>query len=298
MSRSFNALQLKGDPASLFLTWAIAFLVGLATLTVAIFIIVSEANIAWKGKLWSSVKLQIIPEDNDDVTTIDRKAKLTIEFLGSMPEVQTAEILSQSNIKEILERLGTKDILKSLEKIPLPILIDVTFVGDGPTDFHAIEKELSSRFPWIHRIDNPNWGKGYERFFMVIEEIAVIVLLSILGITIISVSYATQTTLSSHSNIIELLHLMGATNRGIAAQFSDHIFKIGLKGSGLGILIASFILTSIPNMTDWKNPNEWFLPFVPSIPQGSLILGMGLVGALLCMATSNVTIRLKLRRMP
>ena len=60
-----------------------------------------------------------------------------------------------------------------------------------------------------------------------------------------SIFYATKTSLGIHKNIIEILHVMGATDDYIAKQYARRSFFIGLFSGIIGVFIAALALTFI-----------------------------------------------------
>ena len=93
------------------------------------------------------------------------------------------------------------------------------------------------------------------------------ILLLILITTALSVIYVTKSSMSVHQKVIELIHMMGASDFYITIQFAMRSFKLTLIGSLIGFLLAipimvlfdyflrqmssSFVLESTLNPAQW-----------------------------------------------
>jgi cell division transport system permease protein len=72
----------------------------------------------------------------------------------------------------------------------------------------------------------------------------------VLAATILSVAFATRGAMASNRPIVEVLHLVGAKDAYIAAQFQRHFLTLGLKGGALGGAAALLFLALAGPLSD------------------------------------------------
>ena len=60
------------------------------------------------------------------------------------------------------------------------------------------------------------------------------VLLLVFVATVLSVAFATRAAIATNRPVIEVLHLIGARNAFIAAEFQRHFLKLGIRGGAIG----------------------------------------------------------------
>jgi cell division transport system permease protein len=62
-----------------------------------------------------------------------------------------------------------------------------------------------------------------------------------------AIGFATRGAVAGNREIVEVLHLVGASNKFIAREFQSHFRRLGLRGAMIGGLsaIASFALASL-----------------------------------------------------
>ena len=84
---------------------------------------------------------------------------------------------------------------------------------------------------------------------------AVVVGLGVLALVLVaammSVMFATRGAMSANRQIIEVLHVVGAKEGFIAAEFQRHFLLLGLKGGGLGGVTAMALFALAGVMSDW-----------------------------------------------
>ena len=55
------------------------------------------------------------------------------------------------------------------------------------------------------------------------------------GASVAAVVFAVRTGLAIHSPVVELLHIMGATDAYVARQFQTHVAGLALRGGLVGL---------------------------------------------------------------
>jgi len=143
------------------------------------------------------------------------------ESIASMPGVESTRIVSKENAAQEFERIFGKNLLSTLEENPLPRSIVVIMAPKYRTaaDFSIIASRIE-RLNGVESIEyGREWIKKMDTFFLlfIIGEIALIVLVSIAGILVVSGSIGL--TVVARRGEIEVMRLVGATERFIRRPF-------------------------------------------------------------------------------
>ncbi len=293
-------LPLDRDETARFLPWIVAFIVFLAALALAATLVVGEAISAWNQGLSNVVTVQVPPPVKGDATAAQRRVDATVAALRGMPDVAGADLVSVEKVRSLLEPwLGNA---AGIDDLPLPVLIDVRLKNPDKVDLAAMKKQLESIAPEISLDSHRLWLDaliGRVRWAQIIA-LGVVLLNGIAAVG--TVVFATRTGLMVHLRIIEVLHLMGATDRYIARQFAMQALRLGLRGGLIGIvpaLIALVLVTRVGG--DWAGGDfgGWLGPNVALRPwQWAALLLVPLATAGIAVATAWRTVMRTLERLP
>jgi len=73
----------------------------------------------------------------------------------------------------------------------------------------------------------------------------------VLAAAMMSVMFATRGAMAANRQIIEVLHIIGAKDGFIAAEFQRHFLLLGLKGGALGGGIAMVLFALVGMTSGW-----------------------------------------------
>ncbi|MBP2292575.1 cell division protein FtsX [Azospirillum rugosum] len=285
-------LPLAKDPTSRFLTWLTALMVYLAALSLAGALFVSDMARRWDTGLAGGLTVQIVPLPAGSATLNERtEAALTV--LRSTPGVKSATALTTDDIGRLLEPWLGKEAADPL--LPMPRLIDV--VTDGPVDTTALTARLKSAAPGATMDDHAVWLADLRRFAGALHLAALAVMALIGGAGVMAVVFAVRAGLAIHKHVVELLHLMGATDRYVARQFESHVLSLTLRGGLGGLVLAVATLAGIghaaaglkASLLPTVTINVWHLALLAVVP---------VVACLLAMVTARWTVLRTLESLP
>jgi cell division transport system permease protein len=293
-------LPLDRDETSRFLPWIVAFIVFLAALALAATLVVGEAITAWNKGLSNAITVQVPPPAKPDAAAMQKRVEATLSALRVMPNVAGADPVPDAKVRSLLEPwLGNA---AGMDELPLPVLIDVRLKDPDKVDLVAMKKELERIGPDISLDSHRLWLDALTGRVRWAQIIALgVVLLNALA-AVGTVVFATRTGLMVHLRIIEVLHLMGATDRYIARQFAMQALRLGLRGGLIGIvpaLLALVLATRIGG--DWAGGDfgGWLGPDVALRPwQWAALLLVPLATAAIAVATAWRTVMRTLEKMP
>jgi cell division transport system permease protein len=220
----------------------IAIMTFLACLTAGAALLVADASQAWRADVLRDATIQVKPRAGDDVESLVAKA---VAIAAKAPEVDSAHALSKAESEKLLEPwLG--DGL-DLSELPIPRLILVRLRGRGSQDLDTLRQALASAVPQADLDDHRIWATrlGTMANAVVILAAALFALMIVAMGT--AIGFATRGAMAGNREIIEVLHLVGASNTFIAKEFQGHFRRLGLRGAMIGGLaaVAFFAIASL-----------------------------------------------------
>lgn len=293
-------LPLERDETARFLPWIVAFIVFLAALALAAALVVDEAVSSWNRGLSSAVSVQVPPPAGGDVGAGERRLAAVLRVVRSTPGVAGADQVPQEKVRALLEPwLGGAG---GLDALPLPALVDVRLADPDKVDLAAMTAQLHAISPEISVDSHRLWLDeliGRVRWAQIVA-IGVVLLNGLAAFG--TVVFATRTGLMVHQRIVEVLHLMGATDRYIARQFAMQALRLGLRGGLIGIVPALLALVLVTQLGgEWTGGDfgGWLGPEIALRPwQWALLLLVPLVTAAIAVYTAWRTVMRMLERLP
>jgi len=286
-------LPLAKDPTSRFLTWLTALMVYLAALSLAGALFVSDMAKRWESGLAGGLTVQIVPQPGASPSALNEQTESALTVLRSTPGVKSASALSTDAIARLMEPWLGKEAADPL--LPMPRLIDV--VTDGPVDTAALAARLKSAAPGATLDDHAVWLADLRRFAAALHIAALAVVALIGGAGVMAVIFAVRAGLAIHRHVVELLHLMGATDRYVARQFESHVMSLTLRGGLGGLVLAVATLAGLGQAS--AGLRSGLLPDISvNVWQLATLAIVPVVASLLAMLTARWTVLRTLESLP
>lgn len=273
------------DPASRLLPWIVAVMVYIAGLAIAGSFILSAFADRWEAGLTGSLTVQVPPPTDEavDPSIQEQKAEAVLGAIRATPGVATATPLASEEMRRLLEPWLGQTI--DPRDLPLPTLIAVE-LRDGLNATHIDLRDMQRRIeavaPGTLIDDHGQWQARLVAFLESLNMVAGVLVIIVTLAGLFMVVFGTRSGLLAHKATIELLHLVGAYDHYIAAQFQREALKAGLKGGIAGVLaVAATVLglghgaasagTVLPG-TAVLQPLDWgmlcFLPVLSALIAG------------------------------
>ncbi|NIM19308.1 MAG: hypothetical protein GTO51_02905 [Candidatus Latescibacteria bacterium] len=208
-------------------------IMSLTLLILAVFLLVTDNMLMFMSQAREEMRIYVYLEDSLDRSVIEDYHRRIL----SMLEVEQVVFISKEEaLLEFREELGEEsDLLDALDTNPLPASFRIA-LKSAYKDKNKIEL-FASKVGGLEGVEEVRYGKDFlEKFstimkgFLYVDAfIGIVVILS----TIFIISNAVRLSVVSRKRSIEILKLVGATNRFITTPF---IFEGALQGG-----IASFI---------------------------------------------------------
>lgn len=286
-------IPLQRDATGRFLPWIIALMVYLATLALAVALMLSGLASRWDAGLSGTLAVQINPLPGGDAVELQKRVDTVMAVMAGMPAIRDAHPLSPAESAALLEPwLGQGALIAEL---PIPALIDVRLAPG--TVVKPLADRLQAAAPGV-RIEEPgSWLRDLQALATTVQWVAVLVVVLIGGAAVASVIFAAGAGFAVHRSEVELLHVIGASDRYVAAQFQRHVVRLTAAGALAGLLLSLLTLTAVQLAAGQLNTA--MLPALELRPRDwGLLPGVALAALLLAAVTARITVMRALGRMP
>jgi cell division transport system permease protein len=215
--------------------WVIAIMVALTVVAAASGLSLRNAALAASADLEGGLTVQIV---NAAPAARTRQAAAALEVLRKTPGVAQASLVPQEELNRLVEPwLGTKPG-DDVDALPIPALIDV-HLADAATPERvealrgalrpvAASARVDAQSAWLA----PVFGAIRALQWMAAGLIALLAFA-----TAAAVLLAARTSLGTNRATIEVVHLLGATDRQIARIFQRSIAVDAMAGGAAGLAL-------------------------------------------------------------
>jgi len=274
------------------LPWVIGVMVFLCALAASVGLSAGHAVDDWARGLTQRMSVQIVEPDSEARET---QLEAALDILRRTPGVADARRLSRAESERLLEPwLGAGNVTGDL---PIPAMIDVTLASGMSVDADALEARLRQAAPSAAVDDYARWLNSLNRLTGLMQAVSFSVMGLIFAATAAIAVFGTRAGLSAHRESIEIMHLMGANDDAVAAEFRRSFLTQGIKGGLGGLLVGGVTLAML--MQAAGDLDGGLLPSLnPGWEGWTLLALLPLFAGLLTMLAAHVTVRRALTRLP
>ncbi|WP_397598043.1 cell division protein FtsX [Sphingorhabdus sp.] len=221
--------------------WVIAIMLFLTLLVAAGGLTLAEAARQGGQDLARQVTVQII--ESDPVKRAAQRAAVTraLRKLDSIAEVKP---VPDADVRALLEPwLGTGVIDAD---VPVPALVDVRFASEPTAEtLTRLQSTLRSVAPNIRVDSHSSWMAPFFDLMRALLWLAAAVFLLLLVATSAVVILAVRSTLNTHRETIEIMHMMGGTDIQAARLFQRRVALDALLGGIVGFIVAAVVIMTV-----------------------------------------------------
>ena len=173
-----------------------------------------------------------------------RDALKLVEDIGSIEGVRNTTFIDKENATRIFEKQFGENILDYIDRNPLPMscVVNVNRTGDFELDIFPIVKKINV----LEGVDNvEHQGKLIQRiedYHNRFTKLFFICSIIIIGITITIIYNTIKLTIYAKKDLIQDLHIIGATNTFVKVPFLIEGVLQGLIGSSVAFVFLSIAL--------------------------------------------------------
>ncbi len=242
-----HARLIPGDSvAGRALVVVIAIMTFLACLTAGAALLVADASQAWRSDVLREATIQVKPRTGVDVDSIVAKA---VAIASKSPGVEAARALSLAESEKLLEPwLGAG---LDLSQLPIPRVILVRLRGQRPEDLPKLRSALASAVPEADLDDHRAWATRLGAMADAVVTLAAALFVLMIVAMGTAIGFATRGAMAGNREIVEVLHLVGATDAFIAREFQTHFRRLGFRGAAIGGLAAIAFFATASLLSFW-----------------------------------------------
>ena len=245
-----------------------------------------------KKQVVSNFTVQVLPMPEYEESRKDLLG--VVGFLEKYPAVKEVTVLSDGELRALLEPWLGNNV--DIELLPIPKLLDVKINNAQNFDFRELAVRLSEISPQASINDHNLWLARLLKFINSLKMLAVTVLIMVAAAVMAAIIYAVKTGLNVHHEIINILHIMGATDEYIAMNYVKQISQMTMVAGIVGTVLAVPAIMLIGNMAKGIEAGI-FNSVTFGMESWLIILVMPMVSTILTAFTAYVTVLRTLRKM-
>ena len=221
--------------------WVIAIMLFLTLLVAAAGLTLAEAARQGGQDLARHVTIQIIEADPAQRAAQRAAVTRALRKLDSIAEVKP---VPDAQVRALLEPwLGTGVIDAD---VPVPALVDVRFASVPTAEtLTRLQSTLRSVAPNIRVDSHSSWMAPFFELMRALIWLAAAVFLLLLVATSAVVILAVRSTLNTHRETIEIMHMMGGTDIQAARLFQRRVALDALLGGIVGFIVAAVVIITV-----------------------------------------------------
>lgn len=292
VSKRDRELPLAGDDSARFLPWVAGAMVFLAAVALAGALLAQTVASRWQQDLAGSLTVEV--PSRADASAAERE-RAALALLKATSGVRDAVPVPRSRLERLVEPwLG---VGAHVAELPLPALIEVQLADDARIDLGTLGERLAEAVPGAKLDDHALWLAGVGAVVRAVEAVALAIVALIAVLSAAAVGFAVRTGLAIHSDVVEVLHLIGARDAYIARQFAGHAFRATLKGGIIGLAAAVSLIAALAEGRGALGPLP--LPEVKlSMIAWGAIAAVPVAAAVFALLAALATVHRQLKRMP
>jgi cell division transport system permease protein len=223
--------------------WVIAIMLFLTLLVAAAGLTLAEAARQGGQDLARHVTVQIIEADPAQRAAQRAAVTRALRKLDSIAEVKP---VPDAQVRALLEPwLGTGVIDAD---VPVPALVDVRFASVPTAEtLTRLQSTLRSVAANIRVDSHSSWMAPFFDLMRALLWLAAAVFLLLLVATSAVVILAVRSTLNTHRETIEIMHMMGGTDVQAARLFQRRVALDALLGGIVGFIVAAVVIMTVGN---------------------------------------------------
>jgi cell division transport system permease protein len=272
--------------------WVIAILIALVVIAAAGGLALRNLATTASDGLSSAVSVQVIVP-NPDLRAA--RGAAAVKLLTGLEGVTAVRLVPEAELVAMLEPwLGAG---AASGDVPIPALIDVELAASvGPEEIARIEAALAAAVPGARVDAQGDFLRPVQEALAALQWLALGLIGLIALATAAAVWLAARNAFAAARDTVEIMHLLGASERQIAAVFLRDVLREAAAGAllGAGLGVAAVLVLG-----------RQFAALDSGMVSGGglalldwLVLAMiPLAGVLLALATARITIALALRDM-
>ncbi len=232
-------IAFKTDLNKNFLPFITAFMVFVASITFATALIGNNLAKDWNNHMNNNLTIQVLPDMSAKIPSqeIEERINNITTILKQTPGVKSYYAMTRSETINLLKPwIGDKI------DIPLPRIISVQTSNVIPLNTKTLTSEIKKYSSLIKLETYETWMYDLKNTISAVQTLLGMIIVLILLTTAVTISYATKSGLNINKKVINIMHMVGATNKYISTQFSRQMMILAISGGSIGYVISCIII--------------------------------------------------------
>jgi cell division transport system permease protein len=272
--------------------WVIAILIALVVIAAAGGLALRNLANSAQADLSAALTVQVV-EPNPDLRLA--RGEAAVRVLTALEGVQAVRLVPEAELEALLEPwLGAG---AAGGDVPIPALIDVELTRSaGPQDIARIEAALVAKVPGARVDAQSEWLRPVYGALTALQWLTLGLIVLVALATAAAVWLAARNAFAGARDTVEIIHLLGATDRQISAVFLRSVLHEAAFGAVVGTLMGAAAV--------WLLGQQFAALDSGMTSGGGLLLvdwlviaAVPLAGVLLALLTARITIAFALRDM-
>lgn len=272
--------------------WVIAILIALVVIAAAGGLALRNLATSAQADLSAAVTVQVI-EANPDLRAA--RGAATVRLLTAMDGVQAVRLVPEAELAALLEPWLGEGATSG--DVPIPALIDVELTRSaGPAEIARIEAALAQNVPGARVDAQSDWLRPVYGALAALQWLALGLITLVALATAAAVWLAARNAFAGARDTVEIIHLLGATDRQISAVFLRTVLYEAAFGAAVGTALgvaAVWLLGQQFAALDSGMAGGGGLAFKDWL----VIAAVPLAGVMIALLTARITIALALKDM-
>jgi len=272
--------------------WVIAILIALVVIAAGGGLALGNLAASARSELSSAMTVQVI-EPNPDLRVA--RGEAAARALAGLPNVRSVRVVPEGELVALLEPwLGAG---ASSGDVPIPALVDVELERRaGPAEIARLRAALADTVPGARVDAQGEWLRPVYNALAALQWLALGLIVLVALATAAAVWLAARNAFAANRDTVEILHLLGGTDRQITRIFLGTVLREAAFGAIVGFgtgLAAVWVLGQQFAALDsgmtaggGLRREDWLA--IAAIPVGGVVLAL---------ATARITIAQALRSM-
>lgn len=224
----------------------IAIMTFLACLTAGGALLVEKASRAWRSEALSEVTIQLRPRPGEDLEKLVAK---TVAAAERAPGVERVHAYSVRESEKLLEPWLGEGLDLSL--LPVPRVIVVHMRDQPRQGLDDLKTALAAQVPDASLDDHRLWAARLGAMANAVVALASALFALMIVAMGTAIGFATRGAMAGNREIIEVLHLVGASDAFIAKEFQAHFLRLGFRGALIGGFSAIAFFLAASALSSW-----------------------------------------------
>ncbi len=239
-------IAFKTDLNKGFLPFITAFMVFVACITFATALIGNTLASDWNRHMNNNLTIQVLPDmkAKNPSQEIEERINNITKILKQTPGIKSYYAMTKGETVNLLKPwIGDKI------NITLPRIISVQLSDIIPLNTKNLSKEIKNYSSLIKLETYENWMHEFRNTISAVQTLLGVIILLILLTTATTISYATKSGLNINKKVINIMHMVGATNKYVSTQFSRQMMLLAISGGFIGYIISCFVVIIIKSVS-------------------------------------------------